>query len=173
MKRRAFIRAAASGLAAAVPALAQMSPPQTAMGTIGGKPMSVEYFSPSMRGRKIFGGLVKYGEVWCPGANWATRIVSTEAGLEIGSMKLPKGVHALWVLPTQDEWTAIINSDAKAFHLDYKADKDIGRLKMNLRTLDEPVEQLRFEIRSDGGDKGTIALLWEKTEASIPIQVVP
>ena len=71
------------------------------------------------------------------------------------------------------EWQAIINSDAKAFHLSHDSDKDLGRIKMNLKTLDQPVESLTFEVRSDGGDKGTVALLWEKTEASFPFAVVP
>jgi hypothetical protein len=173
LKRRMFIAASLSGLAASVPAFAQLSPPKTATGTVGGKPVSVDYFSPSMRGRKIFGSLIRYGEVWCPGANWATKIISNEAGLEIGSMKLPKGEYAIWVQPTADEWTAIINSDSKAFHLDYKPEKDIGRLKMTLKVLDEPVEQLRFEVRPGTVNQGTIALLWEKTEASIPFTVVP
>jgi hypothetical protein len=173
MKRRSFIAAGISGLAAVVPAFAQLSPPKSANGMVGGKPISVDYFSPSMRGRKIFGSLVRYGEVWCPGANWATKIISNEAVLEIGSMKLPKGEYALWVMPTADEWTAIINYDAKAFHLDYKSEQDVGRLKMNLKSLDQPVESLRFEVRSEGGNKGTIALQWEKTEASIPFTVVP
>ena len=95
-----------------------------------------------------------------------------EDGLEIGKMKLPKGTYAIWVLPTEKDWTAILNSDAKAFHLDYRASKDIGSVKMNLKALDKPVESLTFEVRSDGGNKGTLALLWEKTEASFPFTVV-
>jgi len=87
-------------------------------------------------------------------------------------MKLPKGTYAIWVLPTEKEWQAILNSDAKAFHLDYRANKDLGRVKMNLKPLDKPVESLTFEVRSDGGNKGTLALLWEKTEASFPFTVV-
>ena len=140
--------------------------------SVGGKDITINYYSPSMRGRKIYGELVPYDEVWCPGANWATSITSLEAGLEIGTMKLPKGTYAIWVLPTEKEWQAIINSDAKAFHLDHAPNRDIGRIKMNLKTLDQPVESLTFEVRSDGGNKGTVALIWEKTEASFPFAVV-
>jgi hypothetical protein len=176
MQRRTFLfsglLAGFTAAATAVPALAQASPPRTVTVTIGGKNIKINYYAPSMRGRKIFGSLVPYDEVWCPGANWATAITA-DAGLEIGAMKLPAGSYALWVLPAEKEWQAILNSDAKAFHLDHRADKDIGRLKMNLKTLDAPVEQLTFEIRSNGGNKGTFAMLWEKTEASIPFTVVP
>lgn len=142
------------------------SPPMTATGTIGGKPVKIEYYSPSMRGRKIYGGLVPYGEIWCPGANWSTAFTSAEAGIEIGSMKLAKGSYALWVIPGEKEFELIVNSDSHAFHLDHNSANDIGRTKMALKTLDTPVEELTFEIRSDGGNKGTVALIWEKTEAT-------
>jgi Protein of unknown function (DUF2911) len=176
MQRRKFLF---SGLAAAaattignVPAYAQGSPPKVANGIVGGKGITINYYSPSMRGRKIYGELVPYGQVWCPGANWATHITSLDAGLEIGTMKLGWGSYSIWVLPNEQEWQAIINSDAKAFHLDHEPEKDLGRIKMNLKTLEQPVESLTFEIRSDGGNKGTVALLWEKTEASFPFAVV-
>jgi len=176
MTRRKFVvTGLASGVgvaAVALPAFAQASPPKSATGTVGGKTITIDYYSPAMRGRKIYGELVPYDEVWCPGANWATTITSLEAGLAIGTMKLPRGTYAIWVLPTEKEWEAIINSDAKAFHLDHRANKDIGRVKMNLKPLDKPVESLTFEVRGDGGNKGTVALIWEKTEASFPFSVV-
>jgi hypothetical protein len=174
--RRYFISSLAAGAglsAAARPALAQASPPKTASGTVGGKTITINYYSPSMRGRKIYGSLVPYDEVWCPGANWATSITSNDAGLEIGKTKLARGAYAIWVLPTAKEWEAIFNSDSKAFHLDHDSSKDLGRIKMNLKPLDKPVESLTFEVRSDGGNKGTVALIWENTEASFPFTVVP
>ncbi|MDP8990621.1 MAG: DUF2911 domain-containing protein [Acidobacteriota bacterium] len=175
MTRRTFFQSgilSGVGIAAvAVPAHAQASPPKIATGTVGGKVITVHYYSPSMRGRKIFGALVPYDEVWCPGANWATTITSLEGGLEIGAMKLPIGTYAIWVLPNEKEWQAIVNSNARAFHMDYRANTDIGRVKMNLKPLDKQVESLAFEVRSEGGNKGTLALLWEKTEASFPFAV--
>jgi len=172
MTRRTFFLSGVGIAVVAVPAHAQASPPKTATGTVGGKAITINYYSPSMRGRKIYGELVPYDEVWCPGANWATTITSLEGGLEIGTMKLPKGFFFNGAAPTEKEWQAILNSDAKAFHLDYRANKDLGRVKMNLKPLDKPVESLTFEVRSDGGNKGTLALLWEKTEASFSFTVV-
>jgi hypothetical protein len=173
MQRRQFLFSGLAAAAAATPTYAQASPPKVANGIVGGRGITINYYSPSMRGRKIYGELVPYGQVWCPGANWATSITSLDAGLEIGTMKLKWGSYAIWVLPNEKEWQAIINSDAKAFHLSHDSEKDLGRIKMNLKTLDQPVESLTFEVRSDGGDKGTVALLWEKTEASFPFTVVP
>ena len=172
MQRRKFLFAGLTAAAGAVPAFAQVSPPKNSSGTVGGKTITIDYYSPSMRGRKIYGGLVPYDEIWCPGANWATTITSLEAGLEIGSMKLARGTYAIWVLPAEKEWQAILNSDAKAFHLDHRVDRDLGRIKMNLKPVDKAVESLTFEVRGAGGNKGTVALIWEKTEASFPIAVV-
>ncbi len=177
--RAAAVFAAVCGLAAAQAPKQEerpkgpMSPTQNVTATIGGKSVLMTYDAPSMRGREIFGKLVPYGVVWCPGANWATTITSNDAGIQIGSLKLPKGVYALWIQPDQGDWELIVNSDAKAFHLDYKKEKDLGRMKLNLKQLDQPVEQLRFEVRPGSGNEGTLALLWERTEASVPLTILP
>jgi hypothetical protein len=147
------------------------SPPAETSATIAGQKISVEYYAPSMRGRKIMGGLVPYGMVWCTGANWATKI-TTEAPLDLGGLKLPKGSYSIWTLPTEKEWTLIINSETGQFHLDYDKTKDFGRTKMNLKKLPSPVETFKIQILPAGGNKGTLALSWENTEASVPITVL-
>lgn len=146
------------------------SPPASASATIAGKKINVEYYAPSAHGRKIMGGLVPYDVVWCTGANWATTITS-DAALEMGNLKLPRGSYSIWTLPTAKEWTLIINKETGQFHLNYNSSKDFGRTRMNVKTLSEPVETFRIDVRSDGGNKGTLALLWENTEASIPFTV--
>jgi hypothetical protein len=148
------------------------SPPASVAATIAGKQISVEYYAPSMHERKVMGGLVPFGVVWCTGANWATKI-TTAANLEIGGLKLPAGSYSIWTVPNQNEWTLIINKQTGQFHLNYDSSRDFGRTKMNLKTLAEPVETFKIELRSDGGNQGTLALLWETPEASIPFTVVP
>jgi hypothetical protein len=148
------------------------SPAEGAAVTIAGKTITVDYYAPSMHGRKVMGGLVPFGRVWCTGANWATKI-TTEADLRIGDLKLPAGSYSIWTLPNQNEWTLIINKQTGQFHLDYDPSLDFGRTKMNLKVLTAPVETFKIELRSDGGSKGTLALLWETTEASIPFAVSP
>lgn len=147
------------------------SPPANVSTTIAGKQIRIDYYSPSMHGRKVMGGLVPFGEVWCTGANWATKI-TTEANLEIGGLKLAAGSYSIWTIPNQNEWTLIVNKETGQFHLDYNASRDLGRTKMNVKTLPAPVETFKIELRSDGGNQGTLALLWESTEASIPFTVV-
>lgn len=137
---------------------------------IASKKITVDYYAPSMHGRKVMGGLVPFGVVWCTGANYATKI-TTEAPLRLGDLNLPKGAYSIWTLPGEKEWTLIINKETGQFHLNYNASLDFGRTKMNLKTLPAPVETFRIDLRADGGNKGTLALVWERTEASIPFEV--
>ena len=166
--------AAFAGLAIACTAFGQRytSPPAGAAVKVAGKQITVEYYAPSMHGRKIMGNLVPYDEVWCTGANWATKI-TTEADLDINGLKVPKGSYSIWTLPNANEWTLIINKQTGQFHKDYDSSTDFGRTKMNLKTLPAPVETFKIDLRSDGGNKGTLALDWETTEASIPFTAGP
>ena len=155
-------------------ALAQRytSPPANVSTKVAGRQISVDYYAPSMHGRKIFGALVPFGDVWCPGANVATAI-TTEADLQFGTLKLPKGAWSIWAVPGEKQWTLIVNKQTGQHHLDYDSAGDFGKTKMTLKMLADPVETLRFEIRPEGGNKGTLALLWETTEASVPFTVMP
>jgi Protein of unknown function (DUF2911) len=139
--------------------------------TIAGKNISVEYYAPSMHGRKVMGGLVPYGIVWCTGANWATKL-TTESDLEVGGLKLPKGSYSIWTLPNEKEWTLIINRETGQFHLNYDQSQDFGRTKMELKTLPAPVETFEVRLKAESGKKGRLALVWENTEASVPITVL-
>lgn len=158
---------------AAVPLLAQRftSPAEQVSATIAGKKITIDYYAPSMHGRKIMGGLVPYGEVWCTGANYATAI-TTEADLQIGDLKLPKGKYSIWTLPAAKDWTLIINKQTGQSHLYYDQSRDFGRTRMNVKTILLPVETFRIELRPQEENKGILALLWEQTEASIPFTVL-
>jgi hypothetical protein len=158
------------------PVLAQRSrytsPPAKSSVVVAGKKITVDYYAPSAHGRKIMGGLVPYGVVWCTGANIATEL-TIEGNLQIGTLKLSKGAYSIWTLPAEKEWTLIVNKETGQFHLNYDPSVDVGRTRMNLRTLATPVETFRVDLRNDGGNQGTLSLVWETTEASIPFTVLP
>ena len=164
------------GLATAVNAQPFTSPPASSSITISDKKVTVDYYAPSMRGRKIMGGLVPFGEVWCPGANWGTKL-TMQSDLELhsagGSLKLPKGEYTIWAIPNEKEWTLIVNSETGQFHLDYKADRDFGRMKMDLAHLEAPVETFKIALTEIGPGKGKLAIIWETTEASVSFDIVP
>jgi len=164
-------------LLATLPAIAYgqryTSPPASASAVIDGDHITIEYYAPSMHGRKVMGALVPYDEVWCTGANWATKI-TTEADLDINRMKVPKGSYTIWTLPNEKQWMLIVNKQTGQFHLDYDERQDFGRVKMNLKMLDKPVETFKIELESAGAGskKGTLSLLWENTDAWVPITVL-
>jgi hypothetical protein len=150
----------------------RVSPHETTSATVAGASMSVTYGRPSMRGRKIFGGLVPYDIVWCPGADEATVLDSNKA-LQIGNLKVPAGPHTIWVLPTAGDWTLIVSKDESGFHTRYPRSRDLGRVPFQKKALASPVEQLTFEIRPSSPTGGELVMRWETTEVTVPFTVMP
>lgn len=159
------------GLPASLLAQRYTSPPTETSVTIAGKKIHISYYAPSAHGRKIMGGLVRYNEVWCTGANYATQI-DTDADLDMGGLKMPKGSYSIWTLPTAKDWTMIINSETGQFHLDYKQSRDFGRVKMNVKPASSYVETFTIKLAQTGDKQGLLSLLWENTEVSEPFTVV-
>ena len=148
-----------------------ISPPVSTSAVIDGDHITIDYYAPSTHGRKVMGNLVPYDEVWCTGANWATKI-TTEKDLDINGMKVPKGSYSIWTLPNEKQWMLIINKQTGQFHLNYDESQDFGRVKMNLKAPAALVETFKIEVQPSTGNKGTLSLLWENTEAWVPITVL-
>jgi hypothetical protein len=143
------------------------SPPAETSVTIGGKQIKIGYHAPSMRGRKIFGGLVPYGEVWRAGANDATAL-HTEADLDIAGLSVPKGDYTIYVLPEEKGWRLIVNKQTGQWGTVYNQSQDLGRVPMTLSKTAAPVETYKMTLASAGGNKGTLTLEWENTRATVP-----
>jgi hypothetical protein len=174
MKRSACQAAAvlSSALAIAATAWAQQSPPATTSATMAGKKIQINYSSPRMRGRKIMGGLVPFGQVWRTGADSATTM-STEANLEIGGLKVPKGNYTIYTIPQAADWTLIVSKELGQWGTDYHPKLDLGRAKMSVKALAAPAENFKLEVSSAGANIGLLTMTWEKTQASVPITVTP
>src|SRR5438876_6290939 len=108
---------------------ARVSPHESVSATIDGAQLSITYGRPYMRGRTIFGQLVPYGRVWCPGADEATTLDSTR-NLRVADLAVPAGPHTIWVLPTPDTWTLVVSKEPSAFHTNYNASADLGRVAL-------------------------------------------
>lgn len=147
----------------------RISPHESVSASVHGAKIVVVYGRPSMRGRTIFGGLVPYGRVWCPGADEATTLESTRE-LRFGALTVPPGPHTIWILPTPDRWTLIISREASGFHTQYDAHSDLGRVDLGKRDLTSPVERLTFAIEQTASG-GTLVMSWEKTEVSVPFEI--
>ncbi len=151
----------------------RVSPHESTTGVIDGARVTITYGRPSMRGRRIMGALVAYGEDWTPGADEATTLETSRA-LRIGDVPVPEGRYSVWTRPTAQAWTMFLNKNADLFHTDTRnRPNDLGAIALQKRTLDRPVEQLTFTIEQNpSGTGGAIKMAWETTEVSAPIRVV-
>jgi hypothetical protein len=154
----------------AVPLIAQQSPPAETSVTMAGKAIRINYSAPSMRGRKIFGGLEPYGRVWRAGANDATAL-HTDANLDIGGLSVPKGDYTLFVYLDPKQWQFIVSKQTGEWGLDYNQSRDLGRVKMDMSKPPKPVETYKMTLSSLGGNKGKLQLAWENTIAEVTITV--
>jgi hypothetical protein len=156
--------------ASAIPSAAQVASPSAKAGCkyADGKTISVNYSSPRMRGRKIFGELVPFGEVWRAGADDATSFVPT-ADVIVGGKSVPAGRYTMFILPMPAKWTLIISKQIGEFGIPYPgAQYDFARMEMKVSKLPSPLEN--FTISFDrAGTSCTMKLDWETTRASIDI----
>src|ERR1700730_12379742 len=104
----------------AIPNEAQVaSPPARAICKFAdGKTITVNYSSPRMRGRKVFGELVPFGEIWRTGADDATSFVSN-ADVTVGGKIVPAGKYTLFTLPAQNRWTLIVSKQTGEWGIPY------------------------------------------------------
>ena len=163
-----FLVLLAGILVCAIPSQSQVaSPPARAACKFSdGKTIRVNYSSPRMRGRKIFGGLVPYGEEWRAGANEATSFV-TNADLIAGGKSVPTGSYTLFALPTPSQWTLIISKKTGEWGIPYPgAQYDLARVTMKVTKLPTPLENFTISFDETGANC-TMHLDWETTRASI------
>ena len=172
-KSRLFILAGIAIAALAVLVLAQgkpASPPGEATFKFDdGKTVTIQYSRPSMRGRKIFGGLVPYGEVWRTGANAATSL-KTDTALMIGSASVPAGSYTLYSLPTATSWKLIINKQTGQWGTEYNQSQDLARVDMKVGQRSSPLEEFTISFDKTGGSSATLKLEWDTTIASVDVQ---
>jgi Protein of unknown function (DUF2911) len=132
------------------------SPPAEVTAMIDSAKVNINYSSPSVKGREIWGGLVPYNQVWRTGANEAT-VFETNKDLMINKQKLPAGKYGLFTIPGEKEWTFIFNSvwdQWGAFK--YDASKDV--LRITAPAEHSPVfnERMNFAIKGH-----SVILAWE------------
>jgi hypothetical protein len=172
---KAVLKYAAWLIAAAGIASAQ-SPPAQATVSIGGKKLAINYSAPSVRGRKIFvaGGVISHDPtypVWRAGANEATAF-HTDADLDVGGLRVPKGDYTLWVLIKDPEaWDLIINKETGQWGMTYNAGQDLARIKMTMSKPPASIEKMKYTLSDLGGNKAKLQLEWENHIASVPITV--
>ncbi len=139
--------------------------------SVGASKISLFYCSPSKKGREIFGGIIKYGEVWRTGANEPTTF-ETDKNLVVDGQKLPAGKYSLWTIPQQDSWTVIFNKEIPIW-----GDNTDGKAARNDKTdvlqVIIPVEKLTTsqEKLSIDANNNALTIIWDMTKITVPIVV--
>lgn len=147
----------------------QASPAASASGTVAGATIKIDYHSPGVKGRKIWGGLVPYDKVWRTGADEAT-IFTTSKDITIGGKTLKAGKYSLYTVPGEKEWKVIFNSQTGQWGIKMDGSTTDDASKDVLVTTVTPMKSTsmneRFKI--DVNAKGVV-LLWENL--AVPVMI--
>jgi len=165
----AAIAVAASSRAGAQPMASEKG---SVSQTIDGTTITIEYSRPVARGRAPFPDVVHWGRMWTPGANWATTL-DVDQPIRVNGNPLPKGKYSVWMVPGPDEWTVILNHDARRFHTQPPASSD-----EELRLAVKPgtgahMETLAFYFPVVTRDGATLDMHWGTTVVALRITVSP
>ena len=135
-----------------------------------GKTVHIDYSRPSMKGRKIFGSLVPYDKEWRTGANEATTFVA-DTSLEVGGAKVPAGSYTLFTVPSQKQWTLIINKKTGEWGIPYPGkSEDLARVPMRSQELSSPVEQFTISFERTAPEACSLRMDWETTRAEVSVR---
>ncbi|MEQ6122619.1 DUF2911 domain-containing protein [Pseudotenacibaculum sp. MALMAid0570] len=148
-----------------------LSPHTYAMAMVGDAHVHIDYSSPGVRGRIIFGGLLAYDEVWQSGAHKATWL-ETNKDVSIDGKILKAGKYGIFTIPSKEEWTVIFNTNWDQHGKDeYDEKDDVLRFNVKPELSDEITEHLTYEVKKTGDTQGTISLSWEKVTIHFPFQI--
>ena len=147
-----------------------VSPAATATQTIGLTDMSVSYHRPGINGRKIWDGLVPYGQVWRAGANMNTT-VSFSSPVTVNGTKLDAGTYGLHMIPTAGDWTVIFSKQSGAWgSFSYDQKEDAARVTAKPQTADFQ-ERLGYTFDDPTRDSVVLAMRWEKVRVPLDIRI--
>jgi len=148
-----------------------LSPPGTVTFTFAdGKTVTIDYSRPSMRGRKIFGELVPYGQIWRTGANAATSL-KTDVNVTIGGASVPAGSYTIYTIPEEKRWTLIINKQTGQWGTEYDQKDDLARVEMKLSKNAAPTEQFTIAFDQSNANAAVLKLDWADTTAKVDVAV--
>ncbi|QJP34762.1 DUF2911 domain-containing protein [Nonlabens sp. Ci31] len=139
-----------------------LSPHANTMAMIGDAHIHVDYSSPGVRNRIVFGGLLPYNAVWQAGAHNATWM-ETNKDLSIAGKELKAGKYGFFVIPNEKEWTVIFNSNWDQHGKDeYDETDDVLRFKVMPTVSEDVQEHLEYTVEKTSDTSGKISMSWEK-----------
>lgn len=149
--------------------LPRPSPGAKVTQTVGLTDITIDYSSPGVKDRKIFGGLLPFGEMWRTGANAATKLTISK-DITAVDFNVPGGTYSLFTIPGEKTWTVIINKDENASMGSYKKENDLIRFDVPTATCGMR-ERMAFSVENFDDNNAEIVLEWETTRIVIPIGV--
>ncbi len=148
-----------------------LSPPAQASVMLNDKAVTIDYSAPSLRGRKMIGGVNPYGSVWRTGANAATTL-KTAVDLKIGDLAVPAGTYTLYSVPSDAGWKLIVNKQTGQWGTVYDEKQDLGRVDMQKGTPPPaPVETFVIKFANTAGGKTELHLTWADWDVFVPVVV--
>jgi len=136
--------------------------------------MEVEYSRPSIKGRKIFGELVPFGEMWRTGANASTKVMFSDK-VQVSGLALDKGTYALYTIPEKTTWTIIFYKNTSFGGVpqpkDFKEEDVAARFSVPVQSISNKVETFTIEIANLRNDGADLEVFWENTKVIIPVKV--
>jgi len=164
-----FLCCLGGGAARADLELPRPSPFAKVTQTVGYTDITVDYSSPGVKGRKIWGNVVPYDKMWRAGANTATKVTFSR-DVTFAGKPLPAGTYAFFVIPTKNAWTVILNkkADQPGTGVGYNQAEDA--LRVSITPKSAPMrERLAYLVTDFTDDKALLDLEWEKVRLSIPV----
>lgn len=162
-----------AALAAAMRPTGALSPRATAYAAFAQGPIFVNYGSPAVRGRTVWGGtLVPFDSIWRTGANEAAHLATSKT-IQLGDMTLAPGLYTIWVRHTREATWLIVNRQVGQWGTVYDAAQDVGRVRMTLAAAPDHVEDFTITVRSLGQNRGAMDFAWGDKVATASFTVRP
>ena len=138
---------------------------------VAGTTITVDYNRPVARGRDLFGALVPYDRVWCPGADDCTTLTTT-TDITVEGKTLPAGTYTMWAKPGREKWSIIFNKAHPTFHTQYYrvSDQDLLTLEVTPRAASH-METLAFYFPLVNAHHTELVLHWGTVAVPLSIDV--
>jgi hypothetical protein len=166
-----FLSALAT-VAAAQPALELPQPSLHARveQRVGITDVALDYSSPGVKGRKIWGEVVPYDKVWRAGANAPTKL-TVSRDFSFGGTPVPAGTYSVFMTPGKTAWTVMLNKNLTASQDQHENKDDVAKLSVKPAALPALRERLRYTLDDPQDDRATLALEWERVRIQVPIAI--
>jgi len=137
---------------------------------VGITDLSIDYSSPGVKGRKIWGEVVPYDKVWRAGANAPTKL-TVSRDFTFGGMPVKAGSYAVYVTPSKKAWTVVLNTDLTSNQDTYDTKNDVAHAQVTPQALPALRERLVYLFSDTQDDRSNLDLEWERVRIRVPVTI--